>query len=127
MSQSEQTFEETVPLSFGIPHNHEEKYSKRLWERLENKYATLANLIVVSLGIFSFLFYIVYLVYFCFLFFSEPMDDTTAYYGIIASCSVLGLICLIFFSIYFQPIVIDIDENSIPMEDLSRNNGPKKN
>ncbi|WBW75008.1 hypothetical protein SOMG_04949 [Schizosaccharomyces osmophilus] len=38
-------------------------------------------------------------------------------------CLILGIICTILFSIYNRPIVVRIEDNAIPLEDISRKSG----
>ncbi|EPY53371.1 hypothetical protein SPOG_03898 [Schizosaccharomyces cryophilus OY26] len=114
MSQPEEDFEETAPLTSDVALNPEEDYYRRLWDSLYGRNQTLA-----CLWMFPTVFYIVVsCAFFAAYAFTNDYDGFV--YAAVIICSILALFCLITIYIYFRPIVIEYEVDSIPMEDLPR-------
>ncbi|EPY51175.1 hypothetical protein SPOG_02352 [Schizosaccharomyces cryophilus OY26] len=143
MSQPEENFEETAPLTSDVALNPEEESSRCLWQQLERKKS--------DLKVCSLFFIVPYSIYFCILFcvylcnflstaYAKYGETGTSIYGYtytlginerkiiediahfltLIPCLIFGLACLVLILIYLRRVVVKVEVNSIPMENLSR-------
>ncbi|EPX72409.1 uncharacterized protein SOCG_00173 [Schizosaccharomyces octosporus yFS286] len=114
-----ETVEETVPLSSEISLNPEENYNRCLWERLRKRNEGLSVFWEKFIRLNSIVMVYSYICYFAIKDKDTSVRGSFASYTIIPS-SIFALICLLAIYAYFRPIVVDIDVDSIPMEELPR-------
>ncbi|EPX74858.1 uncharacterized protein SOCG_02339 [Schizosaccharomyces octosporus yFS286] len=124
-----ETVEETVPLSSEISLNPEENYNRCLWKRLRERNEGLSITWGCSLYLHSIVVVISSIIYF---FHKDEVNyvstenirnigfrDGFASFTIF-TVSILAFVCFIVIYAYFNPIVVEIEMDSIPMEELPR-------
>ncbi|EPX72033.1 uncharacterized protein SOCG_03965 [Schizosaccharomyces octosporus yFS286] len=125
MKQSENPSEEVVPLHPGNPLPSADDDSKRrLWRSLRNRANDLEDLLILFATLYAMIVGLTSLGYSVNSMMDGP-NDYTAYYIALIPSIICGLYHLIPVYIYTQPIVVEIEVDSIPMEDLPRTHDPK--
>ncbi|EPY49642.1 hypothetical protein SPOG_01523 [Schizosaccharomyces cryophilus OY26] len=122
MSPPEEDFEETAPLTSEIPPQYEEEYNRRLWQSLLKRYNDLESLLRNGFLVLLTINWIPFILYLIWRYSGDVYESVYkgfAYLTIIP-CLILGLACLFSIIGYLQPIVIEFEADSIPMQDLSR-------
>ncbi|EPY50360.1 hypothetical protein SPOG_01119 [Schizosaccharomyces cryophilus OY26] len=80
MSQPEETFEKTAPIASEIPLNPELTSSSSLWQQLQSKKSTLKILSWIFVILYSIYFFILFFIYLC-----NYLSSAYAKYGETAS------------------------------------------